>query len=59
MMENGLIKLCDFGLAKKISMEEEMGKSTAGTPYYLSPESINFGSFTIKSDVWGLGCLVY
>jgi serine/threonine protein kinase len=59
MMENGLIKLSDFGLAKKINLEDELGKSTVGTPYYLSPETITFGSFTIKSDVWGLGCLAY
>lgn len=58
-MENGLLKLADFGLTKKVNVEEELGKNSVGTPYYLSPESISFGSFTVKSDVWGLGCLVY
>ena len=58
-MENGMLKLCDFGLAKRISMEQEMGRSSVGTPYYLSPQSISFGSFTFKSDVWGLGCIAY
>lgn len=59
VMEDGRVKLADFGLAKKIKMDEQLGKSTVGTPYYLAPESISFGSFTIKSDVWGLGCLAY
>lgn len=58
-MQNGIIKLADFGLAKKINAQDEIGKSAVGTPYYLSPESISFGTFSVKSDVWGLGCLVY
>jgi len=37
VMENGQLKLSDFGLAKKIGKDEEYSKSTVGTPYYLSP----------------------
>jgi NIMA (never in mitosis gene a)-related kinase len=59
VMDNGLIKLSDFGLGKKMNGEEDFAKSTVGTPYYLSPETVNAGRFNIKSDVWGLGCLMY
>jgi serine/threonine protein kinase len=58
-MENGLVKLSDFGLAKKMKNEEDFAKSTVGTPYYLSPETITLSRFNTKSDVWGLGCLLY
>jgi NIMA (never in mitosis gene a)-related kinase len=36
-MEDGLIKLSDFGLAKRMTSLEDFAKSTVGTPYYLSP----------------------
>ena len=35
--ENELIKLGDFGLAKKNNSFDEFTKSAVGTPYYLSP----------------------
>ena len=59
VMENGQLKLSDFGLAKKVKGENDFTKSTVGTPYYLSPETLNNSRCSIKSDVWGLGCLVY
>jgi serine/threonine protein kinase len=58
-MKDKTIKIADFGLAKRVNSKDEKDKNTVGTPYYLSPESISQGSFTIKSDVWGLGCLLY
>ena len=58
-MENGQLKLSDFGLAKKIGKDEEYSKSTVGTPYYLSPETLSHSRSSSKSDMWGLGCLLY
>lgn len=57
--ENGLIKLADFGLAKKMNNEDDFAKSTVGTPYYLSPEAVIHSKSNNKSDMWGLGCLLY
>ena len=37
VMEDGLLKLGDFGLAKKMNSEEDYACSSVGTPYYLSP----------------------
>lgn len=30
-----------------------------GTPSYLAPESILYGCYTAKSDMWALGCIYY
>lgn len=30
-----------------------------GTPYYMSPEQIKEHKYNEKSDIWGLGCIVY
>ena len=59
VMEDGILKLADFGIAKKMKREDPFTKTSVGTPYYLSPESINGGFFTNKSDVWALGCLIF
>ena len=37
---NGLIKLADFGLAKKFKVREMWAESSVGTPGTLSPERI-------------------
>jgi serine/threonine protein kinase len=59
VMENGQLKLSDFGLAKKIRGEDDFTKSTVGTPYYLSPETLNNNRCSSKSDMWALGCLLF
>ena len=58
-MEDGLLKFTDFGVARKLNYIEDFAKTSVGTPYYLSPQAINLGIYTNKSDVWGLGCVMY
>ncbi|KAJ4882519.1 Protein kinase family protein with ARM repeat domain [Raphanus sativus] len=59
--ENGHIKLCDFGLARKlddISKSPSTGKR--GTPYYMAPELYEDGGVhSFASDLWALGCVLY
>lgn len=54
-----MIKLADFGVARKLEKNEDFAKTTVGTPYYISPEAIDLGKYNNKSDVWALGCLIY
>ncbi|KAA6395512.1 MAG: putative serine/threonine-protein kinase Nek3 [Streblomastix strix] len=54
--DNGNAKIADFGLARR--MERPSYFTTAGTKAYGSPESLNTGRMTIKSDVYSLGLIV-
>lgn len=58
-MENGLLKISDFGTARQLSKHEEFANTSVGTPYYLSPEAVRGPKYNNKSDVWGLGCIMF
>ncbi|KAH0860505.1 hypothetical protein HID58_088766 [Brassica napus] len=61
--ENGHIKLCDFGLARKlddISNSKSPSTGKRGTPYYMAPELYEDGGVhSFASDLWALGCVLY
>jgi serine/threonine protein kinase len=51
--------LCDFGFAR--SLQDPGRPYFGGTPGFLSPEQISdaFGSVGVRTDVYGLGGLIY
>jgi len=52
----GEAKLGDLGVAAQLSSLGDGKRSTfIGTPLWLSPELIEFGSYDAKTDVWSLG----
>ncbi|RYP24249.1 hypothetical protein DL765_000744 [Monosporascus sp. GIB2] len=52
------VKLGDFGLSKMIS-SHDFASTYVGTPFYMSPEICAAERYTLKSDVWSLGCIIY
>nr|XP_061795667.1 tyrosine-protein kinase Lyn [Nerophis lumbriciformis] len=58
--ETLLCKIADFGLARVISDDEYTAKGGTKFPIkWTAPEAINYSSFTIKSDMWSFGVLLY
>mmetsp|Transcript_12875 Transcript_12875/g.19950 ORF Transcript_12875/g.19950 Transcript_12875/m.19950 type:complete len:122 (+) Transcript_12875:270-635(+) len=65
MNEFNILKLCDFGLSKKLSDLEkkkdgDQNTNKMGTPYYMAPELFaDDGVYSFYSDLWALGCVLY
>jgi serine/threonine protein kinase len=60
LTEDHRIKVMDFGLATRAGQEEFADtKSTFGTPAYMSPEQIREGAVDHRTDIWGLGVIMY
>lgn len=51
---NGVVKLCDFGLARVMDKDPSSGSenSRAGTPVYLAPEALQGAPTTNKIDIY-------
>ncbi|XP_062257868.1 serine/threonine-protein kinase PRP4 homolog isoform X2 [Platichthys flesus] len=66
LMPTGVIKLIDFGCARRLSClnhtassSVDLLKSVHGTPYWMAPEVINDTGYGRKSDIWSVGCTVF
>ncbi|EDV22496.1 uncharacterized protein TRIADDRAFT_28806 [Trichoplax adhaerens] len=59
LCKNGIIKLCDFGFARAMSINTFVLTSIKGTPLYMSPELVEEKPYDYKTDLWSLGCILY
>ncbi len=60
----GLVKLLDFGLARRVRLEPHESTLTAergilGTPAYMSPEQASGQEVDRRSDIFSFGCVLY
>jgi surface protein len=54
-----IIKLSDYGEAKKLTMTRSAFSTKIGTPNYMAPEILLEETYDLKCDLWSLGVLIY
>ena len=54
---NDKIKLCDFGWAKELTLENR--STFCGTVEYMAPEIVGSENYDYSVDIWSLGILLY
>ncbi|XP_044887936.1 serine/threonine-protein kinase 36 isoform X5 [Mauremys mutica] len=57
--KGGVIKLCDFGFARAMSIHTMVLTSIKGTPLYMAPELVQERPYDHTADLWAVGCILY
>lgn len=57
--DNGIIKLGDFGFARRLESTGAKVRTRAGTPLFTSPEMLMGLRYSTPADIWSLGCVLY
>lgn len=55
----GILKLCDFGLAKIFTANDAAFRTRAGTPFYIAPEILTGTGYGKACDLWSCGVILY
>jgi Protein kinase domain len=57
------VKIVDFGISKQIGSARDGAATTSpqvlGSPYYMSPEQMRAEAVDERSDIWGLGAILF
>lgn len=57
------VKIVDFGISKQIGSARDLAATTSpqvlGSPFYMSPEQMRADAVDERSDIWGLGAILF
>ena len=59
ILQNGLVKITDFGIAKMMAMGMTQAGQMLGTPNYMSPEQVKGRQVDGRADIFSLGVILY
>ncbi len=59
ILDNGLVKLVDFGIASIPGLDEPASGEAKGTVNYISPEQATGGKADSRSDLYSAGIMLY
>jgi len=59
LMADGEVKIGDFGVAQRHLDDSTQVLGIVGTPQYLSPEQVDEGNLTTRTDIYSLGVVLY
>ncbi len=57
--DDSIIKLADFGFAKRSNGEIDSFKTMCGSPSYVAPEILLRKNYDINCDLWSVGVITY
>lgn len=53
--QKGNAKLADFGVSASSMNTNARFRTHIGSPYWMSPEILNYHEYNYKTDIWSLG----
>ncbi len=59
LLEDGTLRVCDFGIARITESSKTATGTVLGTPYYMSPEQIAGKKVDGRADLFSLGVTLY
>ena len=59
LVDDGRIKVGDFGLARPVTSATQTGATLMGTIAYISPELLQRGTSDFRSDLYSVGIMLY
>jgi len=59
ILEDGTVKITDFGLAKRLGAPLTQDGFLVGTPHYMSPEQVDGKPLDGRSDLFSIGVVLY
>jgi len=59
MLSKGVVKIGDFGFAKKNVTKRIKNATSVGTPLYMPLQVLKSEPYTSKCDIWAIGFIFY